>query len=118
MAAKKKTQVPAPVAEEVVVTTETVEEVVESKEIVDESTEVIDVSIDASTPVVHKRMIITNVPTVFRKTTSLEPKYIMGTMPVGIPYEIIREARSKIYGNFYQLSNGYYITQGGNYSIN
>lgn len=64
-----------------------------------------------------KRVIIANSPIPFRKTTSLEPKYIVGQMPVGVAYEIITEKTSKIYGDFYQLNNGYYITKSGNYSI-
>ena len=63
-----------------------------------------------------KRVIIANSPTPFRKTTSLEPKYIVGQMPVGVAYEIITEKTSKIYGDFYQLNNGYYITKSGNFA--
>ena len=65
-----------------------------------------------------KRTIIAKSVTSFRKTTSLEAKQVVGTMPVGVAYEIVREAKSMIYGSFYQLNNGYYITKNGNYSIN
>ena len=64
-----------------------------------------------------KRTIIANAPTVFRKTTTLDSRHIVGTMPTGVAFEIVREVKSIIYGNFYQLKNGYYITQNGNYSI-
>lgn len=108
MAAKKKTEAAVTITEEITTTTE---EVVETKEKVDASTE-------APAPVEQKRTIIAKSSTPFRRTTSLEPKYIVGVMPVGIPYEIVKEVNSKIYGGFYQLRNGYYISKGGNYSIN
>lgn len=64
------------------------------------------------------RTIIANSPVPFRTITSLESKYVIGTMPVGVAYEIVKEANSRIYGDFYKLNNGYYITKSGNYSIN
>ena len=67
---------------------------------------------------VAKRTIIANEPVAFRKTMSLETKYIMGQMPIGVAHEIVKETSSKIYGDFYLLNNGYYITKNGNYTIN
>lgn len=64
------------------------------------------------------RTIIANSPVPFRTITSLESKYVIGTMPVGVAYEIVKETNSRIYGDFYKLNNGYYITKSGNYSIN
>ena len=67
-------------------------------------------------PKTHTIIAKTSVP--LRKITSLETKYIVGTLPIGTAYEIVKEVNSKIYGSFYQLNNGYYITKNGNYSIN
>lgn len=75
---------------------------------------------DVKTDVVKstkQRIIIAKTSTPFRKTISLENKQIIGQMPVGIAYEIVKECNSKIYGDFYQLNNGYYVTKNGNYSI-
>lgn len=67
---------------------------------------------------IKKRIIIAKTATPFRKSTTLEYKQIVGTMPVGVAYEIVKEVKSKIYGDFYLLNNGYYITKNGNYSLN
>lgn len=66
---------------------------------------------------IKPRIIIAKTSVPFRKTMSLENKQVVGQMPVGIAYEIVRECSSRIYGDFYQLNNGYYITKSGNYSI-
>ena len=68
------------------------------------------------TPKVHT--IIANEPVAFRKVMSLETKFITGQMPMGVAYEIVKETNSKIYGDFYLLSNGYYVSKNGNYTIN
>ena len=52
-----------------------------------------------------------------RKIPSLESKYIIGNMTAGLAYEIVGETSSKIYGDFYQLENGYFVTKSGNYTI-
>jgi len=55
--------------------------------------------------------------TVFRKKASIEQKYVAGEMPIGVAYEIVKEVKSIIFGSFYLLDNGYYITKDGNYTI-
>lgn len=72
---------------------------------------------DAIAEPIKSRIIIAKTSTPFRKTISLESKQIIGQMPVGVAYEIVKECNSKIYGDFYQLNNGYYVTKNGNYSI-
>lgn len=93
-----------------------VEEAVTTVNIEGVTPEVVKVEEVVAEPI-KPRIIIANTSVPFRKTTSLEPKYIVGQMPVGIAYEIKCERSSKIYGDFYQLNNGYYITKNGNYSI-
>lgn len=61
--------------------------------------------------------IIAKSATVFRKFPTVESKHIVGQMPLGIAFEIVSEKESSIYGSFYKLSNGYYITKNGNYTI-
>lgn len=61
--------------------------------------------------------VIAKSSTPMRKIPSLESKYIVGYMTIGIAYEIVGETTSKIYGDFYQLENGYYITKSGDYTI-
>lgn len=61
--------------------------------------------------------VIAKSATAFRKYPTLENKHIVGQMPLGIAFEIISEKESSIYGSFYKLSNGYYITKNGNYTI-
>lgn len=61
--------------------------------------------------------IIARSTTVFRKYPTLENKHIVKQMPLGIAFEIVSEKESSIYGSFYKLSNGYYITKNGNYTI-
>ena len=67
---------------------------------------------------VKTHTIIANAPTAFRKTANLENKYVVGLMPTGIAYEIEKEVSNKIYGSFYKLKNGFYITKDGNYTLN
>lgn len=62
--------------------------------------------------------IIANTSGIFRRAANLEARYIVGEMPAGIAYEIEKEVSNKIYGDFYQLKNGYYITKNGNYTLN
>ena len=77
------------------------------------------VAVAVEEPVAAKpRTIIAKEPTPLRKTTSTEAKQVVGKMTVGVAYEIVKEVSSKIYGDFYKLSNGYYITKSGNYVIN
>jgi hypothetical protein len=94
----------------------TVEEVVAPVKVEGVTTETVEVT-EAKAEPIKPLIIIAKTSTPFRKTVSLESKYIVGQMPVGIAYEIVREATSKIYGDFYQLNNGYYITKNGNYTI-
>ena len=61
--------------------------------------------------------IIAKSATAFRKFPTIETKHIVGQMPLGIAFEIVSEKESSIYGSFYKLSNGYYITKKGNYTI-
>ena len=75
------------------------------------------VSEEVKSEPIKRQIIIANVPTVFRKTMSLEAQQIVGQMPVGVAYEIVKESTSRIYGDFYQLNNGYYVAKNGNYSI-
>ena len=63
------------------------------------------------------RAIIAKSETPLRKRPSLESKYIVGQMKIGVEYTIIEEIKGKIYGNFYLLNNGYYVTKSGNYLI-
>ena len=72
----------------------------------------------ATEQVTKPRTVIAKSPTAFRKTTSLEVKQIVGQMPMGVAYVIVKEVNSKIYGDFYKLENGYYITKNGDYVIN
>ena len=95
----------------------TIEEVVEPLKLENSELETINVE-DAKPESIKPRTIITKTRTLFRKIPSLESKYIVGNMVIGTSYEIKKEVNSKIYGSFYQLSNGYYIVKDGNYSIN
>ena len=113
MATKKSTKVTDVSVEEVVTP---IEEAVISVET--EKATVVEVAdVEEVQEPIKKRVIIANSPTVFRKAISLEAQQIVGQMPVGVAYEIVKETTSKIYGDFYQLSNGYYVTKNGNYSI-
>lgn len=67
---------------------------------------------------VKTRTIIANTSSVFRKAANLEAKYVIGEMPAGIAFEIEKEVSNRIYGDFYLLKNGYYITKNGNYTLN
>ena len=67
---------------------------------------------------VHTRVVIAKSCTPLRKTTSLASRYVVGFMKVGVEYQITKEVNSKINGDFYLLSNGYYITKSGNYILN
>lgn len=68
-------------------------------------------------PSVKNKKIIAKVPSIFRKSPNLSPEYIVGTMPAGVSFEIVSEYKSRIYGEFYKLGNGLYITKGGLYEI-
>ena len=84
------------------------------------TTETPTAKMDIKNESVKKRIIVTNISVPLRKTTSLDVKHIVGKMAVGTAYEIKRECTSKIYGDFYQLTNGYYISKSecsSNYSI-
>lgn len=61
--------------------------------------------------------VIAKSATAFRKYPTLENKHVVGQMPLGIAFDIVSEKESSIYGSFYKLSNGYYITKKGNYTI-
>ena len=67
---------------------------------------------------VHSPVVITKSETPLRKLPSLESKYIVGKMNIGVAYAISKEVNSKIYGDFYLLENGCYITKSGNYILN
>ena len=95
-----------------------IEEVVAPLEIENVKPEAINITEAKPEPEPIKPKIIiakTSVP--FRSKPVLEWKYVTGQMPVGIAYEIVREVNSKIYGDFYLLNNGSYITKEGYYSI-
>lgn len=107
MATKKSTKTTDVSVEETVIPVET-----------EEATEIETVSVEeVKAEPVKRQVIIANSPTVFRKSKSLETQQIVGQMPVGVAYEIVKEVTSVIYGDFYQLDNGYYVTKNGNYSI-
>lgn len=95
--------------------TTTVEEVVAPLEVENVKPEVVDVKEAKAEPIKH--IIIAKDSTLFRKAATLDIKHVVGKMPIGTAFEIVRETSSKIYGDFYQLNNGYYITKNGNYSI-
>lgn len=114
MASKKSTK-----TENVAVVTDaeggiTVEEVVAPVEVEGVEPETVE---EAVAETIKNPMVIAKSSTPMRKVPSLESKYIVGYMTVGVAYEIIGETTSKIYGDFYQLENGYYITKNGNYTI-
>lgn len=67
---------------------------------------------------VHIPVVIAKSETPLRKVPSLESKYIVGKMNIGTAYTIEKEVNSKIYGGFYLLENGCYITKSGNYTLN
>ena len=91
----------------------TVTEIKEEVEVVEEA------KVEAPTITeIKTRTIIANAPTAFRKTANLENKYVVSLMPTGIAYEIEKEVSNKIYGSFYKLKNGFYITKDGNYTLN
>jgi hypothetical protein len=93
-------------------TTETKEKIIE--EVIEE----VKVESPAIAEEARVRTIISNTPGYFRRAANIEANYIVGEMPAGIAFEIEKEVSSRIYGEFYLLKNGYYITKSGNYSIN
>lgn len=68
--------------------------------------------------VARNKTIIAKVPVPLRRSPNLSSEYIVGTMPAGVSFEIDSEFKSQIYGEFYKLGNGMYITKGGLYEIN
>lgn len=64
-----------------------------------------------------QKIIIAKMPVPFRRRPNLNRDSIVGQMPVGTAYKIVKEVKSSILGDFYLLNNGYYITKGGNYTI-
>ena len=73
---------------------------------------------EAKAEAIKLRTIIAKEAIPLRSNPSLEAKYIVGKMSIGVAYEIVKEVNSVIYGNFYKLSNGFYVSKNGNYSIN
>lgn len=69
------------------------------------------------TPEPLKNIIIAKSAVPLRRLMNLSPKYVVGYMKPGTAYEIVREAYNSIYGKFYLLNNGYYVTQGGPYTF-
>lgn len=65
-----------------------------------------------------KQRIIANKVTPLYRVPNLATRYMIGHMPIGVAFEIEKEHYSDIYGWFYLLSNGAYITKAGNYTIN
>jgi len=65
----------------------------------------------------QNKRIIAKAPVPFRRKPDLSAEYIAGMMPVGVSFDITKEFNSKIYGDFYKLENGMYITKGGLYTI-
>lgn len=53
----------------------------------------------------------------FRKKPTLDPRDAVREMPMGVEFSIAREVRSTIYGEFYQLTNGFYVEKHANYTI-
>ena len=100
-------------------TTEVLQEAVTPLKMENVNLETVNIK-EAKAEPIKKRIIIAHVSVPLRKTTSLDVKHIVGKMAVGTAYEIKRECTSKIYGDFYQLTNGYYISKSeysSNYSI-
>lgn len=91
-----------------------IKEVTDTTEKVTEKKEEVKTSV---APVEKPKIIIASISTPFRRTPSLEAKYIVGQMPTGTAFEITNEVTSKIFGDFYLLNNGYYVTKNGHYSI-
>lgn len=79
-----------------------------------EASEVNEAKVEKSKPAM---MIIAKTSVPFRRKPNLEQKYVVGKMQTGTAYRIAKEVKSIIYGSFYLLSNGYYITKDGNYTI-
>lgn len=83
-----------------------------------ENEEVIKIEItDVKPEHTKSKIVIAKAPVPFRRKPNLEHKYVTGQMPVGVAYEITKEVTSIVYGDFYLLNNGSYITKNGNYSI-
>ena len=93
-----------------------VEEVVEPLQ-VEKELKIVNVTEDIKTETIKPMTIIAKSSVPFRSKPNLEQKYIIGNMPVGTAYEIVKTVSSVIYGDFYALNNGNYITKDGNYSI-
>ncbi len=98
-------------------TNTTVEEAVADLQLEGVTPESVNIA-EAKPEPIKRPTIIAKKATPFRTKPLLESKYIVGQMPVGVSYEIVQEIDTVIYGKFYKLSNGYYITKSGSYSIN
>lgn len=104
-------------------TSQQVEETKVTEEVVQEAVapvvteEPVPVATEAVAEPLKPRIIIAKTSVPFRKIASLEQKYVDGQMPVGIPFKIMKEIKTVLYGDFYELSNGKYITKRGNYTI-
>lgn len=79
--------------------------------------EPVPVATEAVAEPIKKRIIVAKTSVPFRSVASLEQKFVSGQMPVGIAYEIVKEIHTQLYGDFYELNNGKYITKRGNYAI-
>lgn len=93
-----------------------IEEAVAPLDIKDTESETVNIE-DAKAEPIKLQTIIAKTPVPFRSKPNLEHRYVTGQMSIGIAYEIVKEVNSKVYGSFYLLNNGSYITKNGNYSI-
>ena len=87
----------------VTVAEETVEETVKAEPVIED---------------VHVPVIIAKSNTPLRTRPSLGAKYIAGSMIIGKAYRIKDTFKTKIFGDFYVLENGYYVTKNGDYILN
>lgn len=62
--------------------------------------------------------IICNTSTVrFRKKPTMDPRDALREMPMGVEFPVVRTVRSAIYGEFYLLTNGFYVEKDANYTV-
>ena len=98
-------------------TTTNLEEVVAPVKVEGVTPELVKVT-EAKPEPIKRRTVIAKSAASFRSMPTMETKYIVGKMPIGVAYEIVQEIDTVIFGKFYKLSNGYYITTNGNYAVN
>lgn len=101
--AKKTTNTATAEETKVTVTEETIEETVQAEPV---------------TETVHIPVIIAKTDTPLRTRPSLGAKYVAGNMIIGKAYRIKDIFETRIFGDFYLLENGYYVTKNGDYILN